>query len=154
MYNYIKNIPGLDNTVKHSIVKPICVKLAECADDQENLSLEDPYQHEYGQFTPDLIKMMLNEDCFGDWLKFSILRNWFRVNSEAKVEVIKMLKIIQFKYLEEAEVDQIVSEVKTWNIGDGDEKVLNKMIENAKKERKLEFEKQFNQMVMMRFEMY
>ena len=153
MYNYIKNIPGLDNTVKHSIVKPICVKLAECADDQENLSLEDPYQHEYGQFTPDLIKMMLNEDCFGDWLKFSILRNWFRVNSEAKAEVIEMLKIIRFKYLEETEVDQIVSEVKTWNIGDGDEKVLNKMIENAKKERKLESEKLFNQMEMMFFVM-
>merc|ERR1712096_114607 len=111
--------------------KPICVKVAEWADDQESSSMEDPYQHKYGQFTLDLIKMMLNEDCFGDWLKFSILRNWFRVNSEAKDEVIKMLKIIQFKYLEEAEVDQIISEVKTWKIGDGDEKVLKKMKENA-----------------------
>ena len=135
--NYIKHIPGLANTIKHSM-KPICSKLVKLDVGKDSLSMEDPYKQEYTQFTPDLFKLMLKNDCLGDCLKFRILRNWFFENSEAKGEMIELLKIIQFKDLEESKVEEIVSEVKTWNIGEVHEKVLNEVVENAKEDRELE----------------
>jgi len=135
--NYIKHIPGLDNTIKHSMT-PICSKLVKLDVGKARLSMEDPYMQEYAQFTPDLFKLMLKNDCLGNCLKFRILRNWFFENSEAKGEMIELLKIIQFKDLEESKVEEIVSEVKTWNIGEGHKKCLNEVIENAKKEKELE----------------
>jgi len=130
--NYIKHIPGLVNTFKHCI-KFICTKMVEMAGN--SLSM-DPYQQNYAQFSPYLFKMMLENDCFGNCWKFRILRNWFFENREAEGEMIEMLKIVLCDAMP-AVVEDIERDVKTWNIGEVHDKVLNEVIENAKKESKL-----------------
>eukprot|EP00092_Neocalanus_flemingeri_P081051 GFUD01101174.1.p1 GENE.GFUD01101174.1~~GFUD01101174.1.p1 ORF type:complete len:222 (+),score=60.83 GFUD01101174.1:2-667(+) len=138
VFHYTKNIPGLVNTTKNSM-SPICTRLAELAKGKDSLSLEcDSCQQEYTKYSTSTLKLMLKNDCLGVWLKFDVLRNWFSENSEAKGEILSMLKIIQFKELKDSKVEEIRSEVKTWNIGEDHENTWNELIETAKKERELE----------------
>eukprot|EP00092_Neocalanus_flemingeri_P089403 GFUD01113143.1.p1 GENE.GFUD01113143.1~~GFUD01113143.1.p1 ORF type:complete len:261 (-),score=88.12 GFUD01113143.1:27-779(-) len=138
VFHYTKNIPGLVNTTKNSM-SPICTRLAELAKGKDSLSLEcDSCQQEYTKYTASTLKLMLKNDILGVSLKFDILRNWFFENSEAKGEILSMLKIIEFKELKDYKVEEIRREVKTWNIGKEHKKSLNELIETAKKEREME----------------
>merc|ERR1719186_2339195 len=81
---------------------------------------------------------MLENDCLGNCWKFHLLRNWFFENREAEGEgeMIEMLKIILCDAMPSV-VEDIEREVKTWNVGEEHDKVLNEVIEKAKKESKL-----------------
>jgi len=139
VFHYTKNILGLDNTTKHTL-EYICTSLMELAvtGEKDILSMKcDPYQQEYAQFSPDLLKLML-KICWGDCVRFCILRNWVCENSEDKGEIFKLLQLIHYKDLEDSKVNKIVSEVKTWNIGDEYEQSFTEVIESAKKDRELE----------------
>eukprot|EP00092_Neocalanus_flemingeri_P023894 GFUD01025919.1.p1 GENE.GFUD01025919.1~~GFUD01025919.1.p1 ORF type:complete len:298 (+),score=92.14 GFUD01025919.1:52-945(+) len=135
VFNYTKNILGLVNTTKNSMT-PICTRLVEGKN-----SLSMAMERFNCQCTPSMLKLVLKNDCLGGCLKFDILKNWFLENSEAKGEILSMLKSIQFKELEDSKVEEIRSEVKTWNIGKELENSFKEVIETAKKERELDRER-------------
>eukprot|EP00092_Neocalanus_flemingeri_P006373 GFUD01006862.1.p1 GENE.GFUD01006862.1~~GFUD01006862.1.p1 ORF type:complete len:293 (-),score=87.44 GFUD01006862.1:33-911(-) len=138
VFYYTKNILGLDTTTKHTL-EHISTKLVELAGGKDSLSVEcDPYQEEYVQFTPDILKLTLKNKYLGNFLRFCILRNWVYENSEEKGEIFEMLLLIQYKELEDSKVEEIVNEVETWGIGKERLESLNKVIKSAKKERELE----------------
>ena len=99
--NYTKNLLSLD-MVKQTMVF-ICSRLVEIAGEKDSLSIEsDPFQEEYCQFTPDLVKMMMmKRECFGGFFKFCILRKWVG-DEEQRFE---MLLFIQFKDLDDSKVE-------------------------------------------------
>ena len=135
---YTKNILGLDTTVKHTM-EYLCTRLGQLAVEKDILPMEcDPYHHEYEQFTPDLIKLMIKSDCLRNCLGFGILKNWVRENSEKEAEICEILLLIQYKDLSDNQVEEIVSEVKTWKFGVDFENKLNELVNSAKIERELE----------------
>eukprot|EP00092_Neocalanus_flemingeri_P089406 GFUD01113146.1.p1 GENE.GFUD01113146.1~~GFUD01113146.1.p1 ORF type:complete len:260 (-),score=81.71 GFUD01113146.1:52-831(-) len=138
VFNYTKNILGLVNTTKNSMI-PICTRLAEGKN-----SLSMAMERFNCQCTPSILKLVLKNDCLGGCLKFDILKNWFIENSEAKGEILSLLKSIQFKELEDSKVEEIRSEVKTWNIGEELENSFCEVIETAKKEKKKLLEARMN----------
>eukprot|EP00092_Neocalanus_flemingeri_P096335 GFUD01122628.1.p1 GENE.GFUD01122628.1~~GFUD01122628.1.p1 ORF type:complete len:296 (+),score=87.37 GFUD01122628.1:60-947(+) len=143
VFNYTKNILGLVNTTKNSMT-PICTRLVELSKGKNSLPMAMERfncQLGYMQCPPSMLKLVLKNDCLGDCLKFDILKNWFLENSETKGEILSMLKIIQFKELEDSKVEEIISEVKTWNIGKELVNSFKEVIETAKKERELERER-------------
>eukprot|EP00092_Neocalanus_flemingeri_P039466 GFUD01042972.1.p1 GENE.GFUD01042972.1~~GFUD01042972.1.p1 ORF type:complete len:293 (-),score=103.66 GFUD01042972.1:85-963(-) len=138
VFYYTKNILGLDNTIKHTMGH-VCTRLVELAGEKDSLPMEcDPYQQEYVQFTPDILKLILKHKYLGNSLRFCILRNWVSGNSEEKEEIFEMLLLVQFKEIEDSKVEEILNEVETWDIGNENLESFNKVIENAKKERELE----------------
>eukprot|EP00092_Neocalanus_flemingeri_P089405 GFUD01113145.1.p1 GENE.GFUD01113145.1~~GFUD01113145.1.p1 ORF type:complete len:244 (-),score=83.04 GFUD01113145.1:52-753(-) len=144
VFNYTKNILGLVNTTKNSMT-PICTRLVELTKGKNSLSMERfNCQLGFEQYTPSMLKLVLKNDCLGGCLKFDILKNWFIENSEAKGEILSLLKSIQFKELEDSKVEEIRSEVKTWNIGEELENSFCEVIETAKKEKKKLLEARMN----------
>jgi len=138
--DYTKNILGLDNTVKQTM-DFICTRLVEIAGEKDNLSTEsDPFQEEYEQFTPDLVKIMMKSECLGGSLKFCILKKWKWVRQSLEDEdlMFQMLLTIQFKDLDDSKMDEIVRVVKDWDISFENWEVFKEVIANSKKEREVE----------------
>ena len=138
--DYTKNILGLDNTVKQTM-DFICTRLVEIAGEKDSLSIvSDPFQEEYEQFTPDLVKIIMKSECLGGSLKFCILKKWkwVRQNLEDEDLMFQMLLTIQFKDLDDSRMDEIVRVVKDWDISDDNWEVFKEVIANSKKERELE----------------
>ena len=137
---FTKNILGLDNTVKQTM-DFICTRLVEIAGEKDSLSIvSDPFQEEYEQFTPDLVKIIMKSECLGGSLKFCILKKWkwVRQNLEDENLMFQMLLTIQFKDLDDSRMDEIVRVVKDWDISDDNWEVFKEVIANSKKERELE----------------
>jgi len=136
--NYTKNILGLDKTVKDTIGY-LCKRLREITGAKDSLYLQsDPYQNEYEQFSPDLMKIFMKSDGLGSCFKFCILRKWNYKNSDEQDSTFNMLVEIQFKDLDDIKMGEIENEVKKWDISDENFECFKNVIKAAKKDRDME----------------
>jgi len=136
--NYTKNILGLDKTVKDTIGY-LCKRLREITGAKDTLYLQsDPYQNEYEQFSPDLMKILMKSDGLGSCFKFCILRKWNYKNSDEQDSTFNMLVEIQFKDLDDIKMGEIENEVKKWDISDENIECFKNVIKTAKKDRDME----------------
>jgi len=136
--NYTKNILGLDKTVKDTIGY-LCKRLREITGAKDSLYLQsDPYQNEYEQFSPDLMKILMKSDGLGSCFKFCILRKWNYKNSDEQDSTFNMLVEIQFKDLDDIKMGEIENEVKKWDISDENIECFKNVIKTAKKDRDME----------------
>jgi len=136
--NYTKNILGLDNTVKDTI-EYLCKRLMQFTGAKDTLYLQsDPYQNEYEQFSPDLMKILMKSDGLGSCFKFCILRKWNYKNFDEQESTFNMLVEIQFKDLDDIKMGEIESEVKKWDISDENFECFKNVIKTAKKDRDME----------------
>ena len=136
--NYTKNILGLDTTVKDAI-EFLCKRLLEMVGTKDTLNIQaDPYQDDYEQFSPDIMKIVMESESLGSCFKFCILRKWAGKNLEKQESTFYMLVKIKFKDLDDVKMGEIESEVKKWDLSDELLEMFLRLLDTAKKERELE----------------
>jgi len=141
--NQTKNILGLDSTVKN-IMEFISGKLNVFAVDKDSLTMEnDPYQEEYEEFSPLLMKLLVRSPSLATCSKVCILRKWSLKNlGERRDAFFEMINNIDYKDLDDIMMGEIESAVGMWDISDEELDAFTKVLDNARKERDLEAEKE------------
>jgi len=136
--NYTKNILGLDTTVKDTI-EFLCRRLMEMVGAKDTLNMQyDPFQDDYEQFSPDLMKILMGSESLGSCFKFCILRKWAGRNLDKQENAFDMLVKIQFKDLDDVKMGDIENEVKNWEMSNEHLESFRRVLETAKKERDFE----------------
>jgi len=160
--NQTQNILGLDKTVKN-IMEFISGKLNMFALEKDSLTMEtDPYQEEYEEFSPLLMKLLIRSPSLETCSKVCILRKWSLNNLDERDAFFEMMNNIDYKDLDDIMMDVIVTKVVKWDISDEELDAFMKVLDSARKERDLERVKehqlqfqlereQFRKVIEMRF---
>jgi len=147
--HYTKDILGLDNTVRN-VIEYMCDRVRSYYDQNLEVYHCDLFQDEYVNFTPSLMRMVLNTTSLGSFSKFTMFSKWVKINNEDMDDVLKLLLTLQFKELDDCKLHKISSTVREWEIGEENIKTFEDHLKAVKMEKALDEKTEQNILVLRR----